>query len=326
MLKRFSPLELVGKTALDFDIMDAKGKVLYAAGTKLNPNIIMKMNQQQLFAEPPEEKIRFLDDEFELSGNPEIKSIISDDIAEGLIENTKKILYAVFDQKTPEISVCEETRDIILNEVSDKLEKADCIGRLRVYDHYTYSHTVNVSAMASALGMMLSFDENSLKDLALGALLHDIGKMKVSKLVLNKPDKLTDEEYAEMKNHTIYGYQTIKNDLQMKEDIALVALQHQEKYGGTGYPNGLKGKEIHLYAQVTSICDVYDALVSERVYKKPIQSHEAIKLMMAEGSQSFNPFMLYKFIYLANYRDTSQLITSESKLTKEQSEKMDSTT
>ncbi|MDD3593950.1 MAG: HD-GYP domain-containing protein [Candidatus Gastranaerophilales bacterium] len=326
-MRRISPLELVGKTILDVDIYDENGVVIYPMGLKLNPNIIMQMNYKQLFIKPVAKRGRLLEDDMELIGEPEIKSIIPQSITDNLVDNTKKILYKILDQKTPDMSVCEATRDIIVDEISDKLDKAECMGQLRVFDHYTYSHTINVSSMATALGMMLNFSEEDIKDLAMGGLLHDIGKMKVSKAILNKPDKLTPDEFTEMKNHTVYGYNIITKELKLKEDIARVALEHQEKYGGFGYPGGLKGKAIHLYAQVASICDVYDALVSERVYKKAMKSHEAIKIMLSEGSRSFNPFMLYKFIYLANYKDTSALITGENSepLTKEQLESMDTT-
>ncbi len=324
---RISALELVGKNILDIDLYNANGEILYRAGTPLTPSLVMQMNYMQLFIKYDKSNSRFVDDEYELVGEPEIKSIISEDITENLVDNTKKILYDAMDGKKPDINVCEATRDIILDEVNDKLEKAECIGQLRIFDHYTYSHTVNVSSMCSALGIILGFSENDLKKLALGGLLHDIGKMRVPKAILNKPDKLTNEEFAEMKNHTIYGYDIIKKELHLSEDIARVALEHQEKYGGTGYPHGLKGKEIHLYAQVAAICDVYDALVSQRVYKKALPSHEAIKIMLSEGSRSFNPFMLYKFIYLANYKDSSDLVVSEeeAELTQEQIDSMDTT-
>lgn len=326
-MKRISALELVGKNILDMDLYNAEGEILYRAGTPLNPSIVMQMNYMQLFIKPENKGSKLVDDDMELVGEPEIKSIISEEITSNLVDNTKKILYDALDGKKPDINVCEATRDIILDEVSDKLEKAECIGQLRVFDHYTYSHTINVSSMCSALGIMLGFSEEDLKKLALGGLLHDIGKMRVSKAILNKPDKLTPEEFAEMKNHTIYGYDIIKKELHLSEDIARVALEHQEKYGGLGYPHGLKGKEIHLYAQVAAICDVYDALVSQRVYKKALPSHEAIKIMLSEGSRSFNPFMLYKFIYLANYKDTSNLVIPEEtgELTQEQIDSMDTT-
>jgi len=325
-MKRITALELVGKTILDTDLYNAKGEIVYPIGTKLTPSLVMQMNYMQLYIKPLVTRNRLVEDDYELTGEPEIKSIIPDNITENLVGNTKRILYDVLDGKTPDANVCNVTRDIILDQVQDKIEKVDCIGQLRIFDHYTYSHTVNVSAMCSALGIILGFDAEQLKTLALGGLLHDIGKMKVSKAILNKPAKLTPEEFNEMKNHTIYGYKIIKEEMKLGDDIARVALEHQEKYSGLGYPSGLKGKEIHLNAQVAAICDVYDALVSERVYKKGMPSHEAIKIMLSEGSRSFNPFMLYKFVYLANFKDTTNLIVAASDdLSPEQEKQMDST-
>ncbi len=325
-MKRISALELVGKTILDFDLFNAKGELVYPVGTQLNPSLVMQMNYMQLYVKPELKRSRFLDDDLPLIGEPEIKSIIPAEITERLLDNTKKILYDVFDGKTPDISVCEATRDVIIDEIKDKIDDVDCIGQLRIFDHYTYSHTINVSSMCAALGCILNFNDDDLKKLTMGGLLHDIGKMKVSKAILNKPAKLTPEEFNEMKNHTVYGYNVVKNEMNLSEDIAKVALEHQEKYSGLGYPHGLKGKEIHIYAQVASICDVYDALVSERVYKKAMKSHEAIKIMLSEGSRSFNPFMLYKFLYLANYKDASDLVVHEdTSLSEEDRDNMDTT-
>ena len=214
-MKRISALELVGKNILDIDLYNANGEILYRAGTPLTPSLVMQMNYLQLFIKNEQVASKLVDDYMELVGEPEIKSIISEDITSNLVDNTKKILYDALDGKKPDINVCVATRDIILDEVSDKLEKAECIGQLRVFDHYTYSHTINVSSMCSALGIMLGFGEEDLKKLSLGGLLHDIGKMRVSKAILNKPDKLTPEEFAEMKNHTIYGYDIIKKELHL---------------------------------------------------------------------------------------------------------------
>jgi len=324
-MKRITALELAGKTILDVNLYNTKGELIYPIGTRLTPSLVMQMNYMQLYIKPEIMKTRLIDEDYELTTKAEIRSVIPEDVTENLVDNTKKILYEVLDGAVPNMNVCTVTRDIILDQVQDKIDKVECIGQLRVFDHYTYSHTINVSSMCSALGILLGLKEEELKVLALGGLLHDIGKMKVSKAILNKPAKLTPEEFNEMKNHTIYGYNIIKNEMHLSDDVARVALEHQEKYGGLGYPSGLKGKEIHLNAQIAAICDVYDALVSERVYKKPIPSHEAIKIMLSEGSRSFNPFMLYKFLYLANYRDTSDLINSATMDSNPDPEQIDTT-
>lgn len=307
-MRKILPLELAGKDKLNYDLYDESGNVLYNRGEELSPSLLMQLNFKQVFKREESDEITV---PTRIKEGKEFTSAISEVATESLLKNTKEIVKKAFEGGEPDISVCEASRDIILDEVSDKIEKIDCIGQLRVFDEYTFSHTVNVSSMCSALGLTLGFSEQDLKDLALGALLHDIGKMLVPKNILNKPGRLTAEEFQEMKNHTTYGYNVIKNEMQLPDKIARVALEHQEKYSGIGYPNGYKNKEISLFAQVCSICDVYDALVSKRVYKDAMPSHDAIKILLSEGSKSFNPFMLYKFIYLANYKSSTELKISE---------------
>ena len=160
--------------------------------------------------------------------------------------------------------------------------------------------------------MKFDFSEKEIEEITLAGLLHDIGKSKIDKEILMKPKPLAPNELEIMKQHTIYGYDIIKNKLELPEKIALVALEHQEKYGGGGYPQKLKGKEISLFAQITSIADVYDALVSKRVYKDPMSPSDALKIMLSDGSKAFNPFILYKFVYLVNYRNSEELVEKDS--------------
>lgn len=329
-MHRILTLELVGQKILDYDLFDKEGQIVYKSGEQLTPNLLMMLNFKKIYRkEKPAEKlqpyINVVQDDHVIREKDinlknykrksfkksELKSVISKKATEYLVQSTKNILQDIQDGKTPDISACTAVRDIVVNEVSANLEKIECIGQLRVFDEYTFSHTINVSTISSALGLTLKLSEKELEDLSLGALLHDIGKMKIPIDILNKPGKLDFEEFEIIKSHTIHGYKIILNEMYLSDKIAKVALEHQEKYGGTGYPNKLKGQEISLFAQITAIADVFDALVSKRIYKNPMPQHEALKIMLSEGSQSFNPYMLYKFIYLANYKDTSSLITEE---------------
>lgn len=308
-MKRINPLELVGNESLDYDLYDENGNTLFKAGEKLTPEFIMMLNYKKVFKDDiPTTKPA-------LSYNPDeisIKSIIPAKTAEFLVGNAKKILGDISDGVVPSTALCENTGNAIIEEVADKIQEIKYIGELRIYDEYTFSHTVNVSSLCSALAMKLNLTEKETKDLALGALLHDIGKMRVPKNILNKPGKLEPEEFEIMKNHTVYGYNIIKNEMNLPEEVAIVALQHQEKYSGNGYPNRLKENEISLFGQICAVADVYDALVSKRVYKEPIPSHEALRIMIKDGSFAFNPMILYKFVYLANYKDTSNFVVKNA--------------
>jgi putative nucleotidyltransferase with HDIG domain len=329
-MRRILTLELVGQEVLNYDLFDEEGQIIYKSGELLTPNILMMLNFKKIYRK--DEPVKILkpyinvvqDDHVFHDKNisnksykrksfkkSELKSVISKKATEYLVQSTKNILQDIQDGKTPDISACTAVRDIVVNEVSANLEKIECIGQLRVFDEYTFSHTINVSTISSALGLTMKLSEKELQDLSLGALLHDIGKMKIPIDILNKPGKLDSEEFEIIKSHTIHGYKIILNEMYLSDKIAKVALEHQEKYGGTGYPNKLKGQEISLFAQITSIADVFDALVSKRIYKEPMPQHDALKIMLSEGSKAFNPFMLYKFVYLANYKDASNILTEE---------------
>ena len=310
-MHRIIPQELVGFKKLNYDIYDDKGNIVYKKGAMLTPNALLSLTQMKIYRMDSEFSFDF--DEKNLikhSLNQEFKSVISEKATESLLKSTRQILKATAEGVTPDISVCSEARDTIIEEVGNKLDKIECIGQLRIFDEYTFSHTLNVSTICSAIGLTLKLSENDIRDLTMGGLLDYIGKLKIPLEILNKPGALTHDEFQLMKNHTVLGYNFLIENMNLPESIAKVALEHQEKYAGLGYPSGIKGDDISQFAQIASVADVYDALVSKRVYKKAMLSHDAIRIMVEEGGKTFNPSILYKFIYLANYRNPINIVTN----------------
>ncbi|MDD3419256.1 MAG: HD-GYP domain-containing protein [Candidatus Gastranaerophilales bacterium] len=302
-------LEYVGQESLEFDLYNSFREKIYEKGTPLTPSMVLKFstvavyrdeNEGELVSSVSRAKYKTYDDS--------LTSVYSHEIAEYLVSNAKKVIEQVEKGEIPDKSVCEATRNIIIDEISSKIDEVESIHQLRIVDDYTFSHGVNVASICSALAFKFDFQQKEIEDLTLAAFLHDIGKTRIPPEILQKPKPLVPSELEIMKQHTIYGYDIIKNQMGLPERIALVALEHQEKYNGTGYPRGIKGKEISLFSQIASIADVYDALVSQRVYKEPMTSSDAIKIMIAEGSKSFNPFVLYKFIYLVNYKSSDGIV------------------
>ena len=295
------PLELVGNVKLDFDLYDDKGQIVYEKGEVLTPNILIKLCSIKIFV-----KDEAAEEIFNTVNNQKIlkhRSVIPDQVAKTLVGISKNILKKIRANEKPDLAGCHEATDIILEEVGINFEKIDCISQLKIFDEYTFSHTVNVSTISAALGMSLGLDENELKELALGALLHDIGKMLVPKDILNKPALLDAEEFEIMKSHSLLGYRYILDKINLPDKIAKVALDHQENYGGGGYPNGLKGSEINFYAQITAIADAYDALTSNKVYKRAVDSDIAIDIMLSESIDRFNPYIFSKFMKLVDYKN-----------------------
>jgi len=175
------------------------------------------------------------------------------------------------------------------------------------HDYSTYTHSVNVGLVATALAKA-AFRHSYSHDLhALGAgfLLHDLGKVKVGLDIINKPGKLTDEEMKIMKRHPAMGYFLLQEAKQMNMEYKLIVLHHHEKIDGTGYPSGIKGNDIHIYARLCTIADIFDALTSVRPYKQPMTSFEALKLMRKEMvPQHIQQDLFEKFVLMfqAPYR------------------------
>lgn len=155
------------------------------------------------------------------------------------------------------------------------------IGMLKVSDEYTFKHSVDVATMAMIVGKKHGLSDHEVHELGISGLLHDVGKSKIPNEVLNKAAKLTDEEFALMKQHTLFGFDILKKRNEFSEGIMLGVLQHHEKINGKGYPVGSPADKIHPYAKIISVADIYDALVTERPYKKGFPKGVAIEMIMS---------------------------------------------
>ncbi len=315
-MQKITVLEFVDKEQLDFNIYNQKNEIVYKKGDKITPDLMLMLSCTEAYAEPSEMKQPetvvvevepIIEPEEEKpkpapkidtdASNKAEQGVISTNVANDLVKNIKSILGDINAEDAPEIAVCEITKNIVIEQVKNNIDKIQTMEQLRIIDEYVYSHAINVSMMCAALSIKLGYSDKDVQDLTLAALLHDIGKIKVPKEIIDKKGPLLAEEEKIMRSHTDYGYDIIM-DMNLSEKIARVALEHQEKYDGTGYNEGLKADEISIFAQITSIADTYDTLVSNRAHMKALSQQEAIKIMISESGKSFNPNLLYKFIWL----------------------------
>jgi putative nucleotidyltransferase with HDIG domain len=170
------------------------------------------------------------------------------------------------------------------------------LARLKTADDYTYMHSVAVCALMIALGRQLKLDEELIRKLGIAGLLHDLGKAMMPMEVLNKPGKLSDDEFRIMKSHPEEGCKLLQ-DSQGIDDITFdVVLHHHEKTDGSGYPKGLKDKEISLYAKMGAVCDVYDAITSNRPYKAGWCPAESLRRMAEWANGHFDPTVFQAFV------------------------------
>lgn len=170
------------------------------------------------------------------------------------------------------------------------------LSQIKSRDEYTALHSINVCILTLVFGKHLGLSDQNLRILGIGALLHDIGKMRIPLEILNKPDALTAAETAVMHQHPTIGYEILKKKPGIPDSAMDVARSHHERFDGSGYPQHLKGDEIKLFATITSIADVYDAITTNRIYHDGISPHEALRLMYEDSLGSFSLDLLEEFI------------------------------
>lgn len=169
------------------------------------------------------------------------------------------------------------------------------LARLKTADDYTFMHSVAVCALMIALARQLGLDEKQTREAGMAGLLHDLGKAMIPMEILNKPGKLTDEEFNIVKAHPAEGYKLLLNGNGVSEMTLDVCLHHHEKVDGSGYPKGLNSESMSLFAKMGAVCDVYDAVTSNRPYKAGWDPAESIK-RMAEWKGHFDPVIFQAFV------------------------------
>lgn len=169
--------------------------------------------------------------------------------------------------------------DAIIDELVQNQGLVIGLTDLKSYDDYTYEHSVQVCIISLLIGITKGYNSIRLQEIGMGALLHDIGKTRVSPEIINKPGSLTVEERKIINRHTWEGFNIMRNSWQISLFSAHVALQHHERLDGSGYPRAIKGENIHEYAQIAAVADVYDALVSDRPYRSGYTNQEALAII-----------------------------------------------
>lgn len=183
--------------------------------------------------------------------------------------------------------------------------------RLKNQDDYTYLHSVAVCALMIALGKQLDY-QGDLQSLGMAGLLHDIGKMSIPEDVLNKPGKLTDEEFSVVKSHPVRGWEMLKESFGVDEIALDVCLHHHERVDGRGYPDKVSGDDLSLVARMSAVCDVYDAITSDRCYKKGWEPAAALKKMAQWKDGHFDEEIFHAFVKTIGIYPTGTLVKLQS--------------
>lgn len=219
------------------------------------------------------------------------KECVADRSKVKLSESVRKrveegIKYLYQDVDSPDFTDATKTvTNDLMKAIDDNDAVAVDISALKVSDEYTFKHSVDVATMSMIVAKRYGFNEKQVYEIGISGLLHDIGKSQIPNEVLNKAGKLTDEEFAVMKQHSVFGYRILSKKDDLSNDIKLGVLQHHEKLNGKGYPLGVAMPKINIFARVISVADIYDALVTERPYKKPFSPRDAVEMIMSMTSE-----------------------------------------
>lgn len=285
---RLVPIQCVKENfKLAKDIYDNDGKILLKAGTKLKNPVIKKIKNLNIFS------LYVIDENSENI----IEEIIKPEIRQRVIKTIKDI-YGVSAQgyelnymskkKEDEFESIAYIAKELIEEVFSRKEIMLNIVDIKNLNNYMYQHSVNVAVISLVIGIKLDLHKYDLLDLCVGALLHDFGMAFIPNEIITKDDKLAKDEYEVVKKHAKLGYDFLSESFEIPLSSLLVVLQHHEKIGGQGYPQGKDGSKISKFAKIVAIADVYDALTSDRHYRSALSPNEALEYIMANGGIEFD--------------------------------------
>lgn len=271
-MRRLQVDELIQGMTVARTIYNSEGRVLLHAGIKLDKMYIQRlkeMNISSVYVYDP------LDKNVELI----IPEVVSEKTRTGTVKAVKDNFENLEQGRKLNVRAVKTMVDKILDELLLNNSVLVHLTDIRAYDDYTFAHSVNVSILSIMTGITMYYNDIKLKELGIGAILHDIGKTRIDKSILNKPDDLTREEFAEIKKHTEYGFNILRQYDEISLLSAHIAYQHHERWDGNGYPRNLAGEDIHEYARIVAVADVYDALLADRPYRPSYTINQAITIL-----------------------------------------------
>lgn len=275
---------------IDQSIIDKTGRVLVARKSVLDDYVIqglMRLNIQGVYIREGSEdevaeksiSVRAMETIEKFSKPDPAKISLSESVKERVSQGMQYMFNNPREKSC--ISVASSISNELMKAIMDNDALAVDIGVLKVSDEYTFKHSVDVASMAMIIAKRNNMSDKDVYQIGVSGLLHDLGKCDIPNEVLNKPGRLTDEEFGIIKKHPVYGYNILKDKKDIPNEVLLGVLQHHEKIDGSGYPMGVKMDKMGIYAQILAVADIYDALVTERPYKKGFSPRDAVEMIMS---------------------------------------------
>ena len=282
------------KTKLAKPVYDHKGRLLLNKGVDISDGIINKFKLNNIF---------YIYIEDEISEGIEIESIIDDETKamitftiKNIIDNTSnsKNQSGMIDSK--EIKKAEKIIDTLIKMIKERNHISYMAVELMGTDMNTYTHSVNVAILSIINALDYGYITSTCEKIGFGALMHDVGKTKIENYILQKHEMLTNDEFIEMKLHPDYGHKMFSSDPCISAISKSIILNHHEKLDGTGYPSGLGSNRIPDFVRIVTISDMFDAMTTDRVYRRRMPVHTALEILMADCVTKIDSKIYNKFV------------------------------
>lgn len=282
------------------DIYSSSDQLIITKGTKLDERMITRLRFYSIYGlyvyeGKPEEEYHNEESYIEMLRNTVEFKKFNRTYVESVGNVEKGFQNLVSGEGELNLDNLLEGTEQILKEGRSGIHVFELLHGIRDYDDMTYVHSLNVSLICNIFAGWLKMSREETRIITQAGLLHDVGKMLISKDIISKPSRLTEDEFNEMKKHSIKGYQALK-DLNLDIRVMYAALMHHERCDGTGYPNGFKSNQIEDFSKIVAIADVYDAMTSNRTYRKAICPFDVVENFERDGFLKFDPGYLMIFL------------------------------
>lgn len=280
-IRRVTEEDVLGKHVYGED-----GRILLKAGVKLNTMYIRRLIELGVYY------VYVEDDRLdEVEAESERLTILKQATIKSLKDISRSVGPVGGNIRDEYLCNMEELLEHIM-EIGDVNK---CLCDVKTHDNYTFLHSINTGIMSVFFGMNLGFKKWVTRELGIAGMLHDVGKLRVPSYIINKDGKLTDEEFELIKKHPLYGSEILKKSMKIPSRAIEAVEQHHEKINGQGYPYGLQGNQISRFGKIVGICDVYDAVTSDRSYRRKFQPNQAYELILSGSGTQFDESMVRTF-------------------------------
>ncbi|MBP2641579.1 MAG: metal dependent phosphohydrolase [Firmicutes bacterium] len=287
-IKRVLLQHVDGSMTLGRDVIDEYGRVLISAGVLLREEFIVLLAKHEITS---------VWIKVDSSYNHEI-SVMQNLVSASTRLKMTYSMQNAFHSQDGIASHLPQLSEHVHQVVEDLMHREHVLiylNDVRFKSDYLFMHSANVGIFAIVIGIKLGLEAEDLFCLGMGALLHDYGKTRINKAILDKQGALTWEEFNKVKEHSLTGYTILKTETKFDHRMMLIALQHHERHDGRGYPWGTSGEDIHLFSRIVAVADVYDALTTDRVYRPRIPTHEAVRMICQGSGTQFDSAVVQAF-------------------------------